>query len=360
MPTTGGIPQFADVLPERNAVAVQRLIDAGAIVFGKTNLPLLAMDWQSYNEIYGTTNNPWDLGRTPGGSSGGSAAALAAGLTALELGSDIGGSIRIPAHYTGVYGHKPTFGLVSRAGQFPMFPPLANDVLSVAGPMSRDAADLELALDVLIAAGDAGGAPVVLPPARADRLEDYRVAVWLEDSRLPTDHEVLDVLEELVSKLRDAGVLLDEDARPDVTLAQSYAVDIQILIGITNFLPIPPERFVEQEEIRRKWDGFFERYDVVLCPTAQTVAIPHDPSPDIVARRITVNGRPWSYSDQGVWISLATLAGLPATVAPVGLSSSGLPVGVQIIGPRLGDRTTIGFARHLENLVGGFVAPPEA
>ncbi|MEJ2448714.1 MAG: amidase family protein, partial [Anaerolineales bacterium] len=122
MPATSGDPTLKDYIPTRNAIAVQRLIDAGAIIFGKTNVPFHALDIQTYNEIYGTTNNPWDLSRTPGGSSGGSAAALAAGFTSLELGSDIGGSLRNPAHYTGVFGHKPTFGVVPRYGHIPPMP----------------------------------------------------------------------------------------------------------------------------------------------------------------------------------------------------------------------------------------------
>ncbi len=363
MPTTVGVPGFEDFIPAENAVAVQRLIDAGAIVFGKTNVPYLGSDWQSYNAIYGTTNNPWDLGRTPGGSSGGAAAAVAAGLSVFELGSDIGGSIRIPAHFTGIYGHKPTFGLVPRDGQFPMFAglDLPEDGLSVAGPLARSAEDLELLLDVLVAPVSESGELVSLPPPRRARLEDYRVAVWFSDPRLDTDREVLDVLAELLGKLREAGVHLDETARPDFTLTDNDSAYVSILLGIANIPPIPapPQAFVEQEEIRKEWARFFERYDVVLCPASPTVAFPHDHSePVFGARTIVVNGNDRPYEDNGVWMGLATLAGLPATTAPVGIARSGLPVGVQIVGPHGEDRTTIDFARRLAALTGGFEPPP--
>ncbi len=190
MPTTSGDPVLKDYIPERNAIAVQRLIDAGAIIFGKTNVPYHAMDIQSYNEIYGTTNNPWDLSRTPGGSSGGSAAALAAGFTPLELGSDIGGSVRFPAHYTGVFGHKPTFGIVPRYGHIPPMPGRVQQHLMpmiplfVVGPLARSADDLELALGVLTTPGnmeDSDSRPELLPPRR-QQFKNYRVAVWFTDS----------------------------------------------------------------------------------------------------------------------------------------------------------------------------------
>lgn len=361
MPTTGGVPEFAEFVSDDNAVAVQRLIDAGAIVFGKTNLPFLASDWQSYNAIYGTTNNPWDLTRTPGGSSGGSAAAVAAGLTTFELGSDIAGSIRIPAHYTGTYGHKPTFGLVPRAGQFPMFDrsDLPPDTMSVAGPMTRTADDLDLLLSVLIADGDEQGRAVALPGPRAERLEDYRVAAWLDDPRLPVDAAVDEPLRDAVAKLREAGVRVDEMARPDTTLARAYEVHFGLLVSIINSFPTPPDAYEEKERHELSWDRFFEDYDIVLAPTAQTVAPQHDQSEPLGFRLLEVNGAPWTYGDQGVWIAPATLAGLPATTAPVGRSSSGLPVGIQIIGPRFGDRSTIDFARRMAEVLGGFVPPPD-
>ncbi len=219
MPATSGDPKLKNYIPESNALAVQRLIDAGAIIFGKTNVPYHGSDFQSYNKVYGTTNNPWDLSRTPGGSSGGSAAALAAGFTPLELGSDLGGSVRFPAHYTGVFGHKPTFGIVPRYGHIPPMPgqirPNQMPVipLFVVGPLARSADDLELALEVLTTPGrtdESGKKPELLPPRR-QRFKDYRVAVWFTDSSpaAEIDAEVLKTLQATVEKLRDAGLNMD-------------------------------------------------------------------------------------------------------------------------------------------------------
>src|SRR6266566_3032067 len=153
MPTTWGVPELKDNLPLRNALAVDRLLDAGVVLFGKTNVPIYLADYQSYNAIYGTTNNPWDLSRAPGGSSGGSAAALAAGLTGFEAGSDIGSSIRNPAHYCGVFGHKPTYGIVPPRGQA-LPGRVAQGDISVIGPMARSAEDLAIGLSAMAGADE--------------------------------------------------------------------------------------------------------------------------------------------------------------------------------------------------------------
>ncbi|HSB42301.1 MAG TPA: amidase family protein, partial [Methylomirabilota bacterium] len=188
MPTTWGLPELKDNLPPRNALAVDRLLEAGVVLFGKTNVPAWLADWQSYNAIYGTTNNPWDLSRTPGGSSGGSAAALAAGLTGLDAGSDIGSSIRNPAHYCGVYGHKPTFGIVPPRGQA-LPGRVAQGDISVVGPMGRSADDLALGLAVMAGADeiDGTGWRLELPAPRRKSLREFRVAVMLTDPASEVD-----------------------------------------------------------------------------------------------------------------------------------------------------------------------------
>jgi amidase len=182
LPTTWGLTELKENIPTANALAVDRLLAAGAVIFGKTNAPVLLADSQSYNPVYGTTNNPWDTSRTPGGSSGGAAAALAAGLTGLELGSDIGGSIRNPAHYCGVFGHKPTYGIAPPRGQA-LYGNVATSDISVIGPLARSAEDLTLALDIV-----AGPDPVEaavwrldLAAPRGKALTDYRIAVMLDD-----------------------------------------------------------------------------------------------------------------------------------------------------------------------------------
>ncbi|HEY8509661.1 MAG TPA: amidase family protein, partial [Steroidobacteraceae bacterium] len=212
--TTSGSKTLATHVPKRDATVVARLKEAGAIVIGKTNLPEFASDWQSYNDVAGTTNNPWDLTRTPGGSTGGGAAALAAGLGFLEIGSDIAGSIRVPSHFCGVYGHKPTHGIVPLHGHIPPPPGVAPGLqtLPVIGPMARSAADLLLELNVL--AGPSGDDAVAyrwtLPKPRRSRLRDYRIGVVLDDPFCPVDAEVAKVLAEAIAALRKAGVQVTE------------------------------------------------------------------------------------------------------------------------------------------------------
>ncbi len=194
LPTTWGIPDYKDAKAATNALAVERLLAAGAVVFGKSNVPLRLADWQSYNAIYGTTNNPWDLSRSPGGSSGGGAAALAAGLTGLEVGSDIGSSIRNPAHYCGVFGHKPTWGICPPLGQSLAGNVAAPDI-AVIGPLARSADDLSLALDVLAGPEEIdAGLRLQLPPPRVATFKGLRVAVM-------TDHPLSDVDDAIQGKL---------------------------------------------------------------------------------------------------------------------------------------------------------------
>jgi amidase len=368
MPATSGDLSLKNYIPKNNAIAVQRLIDAGAIVFGKTNVPYHAEDFQTYNEIYGTTNNPWDLSRTPGGSSGGSAAALAAGFTPLELGSDIGGSVRNPAHYTGVFGHKTTFGIVPRYGHIPPMPgqvppeymPMVP--LFVVGPLARSADDLALALEVLTTPGRGEASaqkPELLPP-RKRQFKDYRVAVWFTDPdpAAEIDAEVLTALQKMVEKLRSAGLVI-EKAHPDIPLSESAALSVEIYNKMmAGALPLPQELVARQKRHQARWAAFFKRYDVLLAPVMPTVAFPHYHAGTLWMRTLVINGQYKPMINSLRWLYMANASGLPATVAPVGLSDSGLPIGVQIIGDRFEDRTTIDFARGLSELVGGFTPPP--
>lgn len=389
--TTAGATELADHVPEHDADAVARLRSAGAVIFGKTNLPTYAMDVQSYNPVFGTTNNPWDTARTPGGSSGGAAAALAAGLTGFELGSDIGGSIRNPAHYCGVFGLKPTYGIVPARGHIPGPPgTLTAADISVLGPMGRSADDLDLGLDVL-----AGPDPVSavawrleLPPPRADSLAGYRLAAWLDDPYCPTDSDVLDVLAAAVAALRGTGTAVDERARP-VELPAADRLFRQLLQGaVCNGYPrrvfdrlrdeaaaAPAEddsmrvrtaRDITQRkrdwnsanerrlQLAAHWAAFFRDHDVLLCPVTPTAAIPHDHSSDLDARTISINGRSRSYWDQLVWAGLSGMVYLPAAVVPVGRTRQGLPVGLQVVAPHLEDRTAVDVARRIAAVVGGF------
>jgi amidase len=372
LPTTWGSEGFRGWTAETDAVAVARLKAAGAVILGKTNVPPFLSDWQSANPIYGQTNNPWDLGRSPGGSSGGAAAALAAGMVPLEFGSDIGGSIRIPAALCGVYGHKPSFNLVPPKGhQPPGTEGGAGIPLAVVGPMARTAADLELALGVVAGpfGGEAKAYRLDLPKARHDRLADYRVLVLDGHPLAQLDDEVAAALAGLAGRLDAEGaeVAHGSDLLPDLAAGQGLYM---AMLGTAMSRGAPPgpnpvtadqwlQMLDDQMAVRLKWAKVFETFDVVLAPAFGVEAFPHDHSVDRNARTLTVNGHATPYFAQMAWAGMATLANLPATAAPMGLTKAGLPVGVQVIGPYLEDLTTIGFAALMEQAFGGFVAPPK-
>jgi amidase len=362
--TTCGVEDW-DRVPERDAEAVRRLRDAGAVIFGKTNTPALTADWQTYNPIFGTTNNPWDTTRSSGGSSGGSAAALAAGLTALELGSDIAGSIRVPSNWCGTCGHKPSFGVVPQRGHLPSPPgSLADRDLNVVGPMARDVDDLEMALDIL--AGPVGeqakGWRLELPAARANTLSELRLATWFDDPNYPVEDDVRGVLESAVTALRKAGARID-DASPPATLTELVSLHMELLYPVMepssemlhrNWLSVNEKR----EQLRVRITEFFHGVDALLMPVAVVPAILHTYGEPLAGREIRTTAGSRPYLDMFGWVGLATVAYLPATAVPVGYTAQGLPVGIQIVGPYLEDRTTLAVARCVEKTLGGFVPPP--
>ncbi|MGW3290682.1 amidase [Streptomyces sp. NPDC001002] len=394
MRTTAGAAELAGHVPDRDADAVARLRSAGAVVFGKTNTATYAADAQTYNPVFGTTNNPWDPGLAPGGSSGGAATALAAGLTALELAGELSGSARYPAHCCGVFALRPSYGLLPTRGHIPRAPGSlkSNDMVTLA-PLARDARDLDLALDVL-----AGPTPdravawrLTLPPPRSASLAGLRVGVWLDDPDCPVDSATGDVLAAAVARLGTAGARLTE-VRPVDRSGHDPLYDRLLQAAISGGVPqavydrnralaagLAPEdsgpfatmlRAATQphrdwlvadearEQQRARWAEFFTEYDVLVCPVACTTGVPHDQNPDLAARRITVDGRPRPYWDLIRWTSPATLAGLPAASVPVGLTHDGLPVGLQVVGPYLEDRTVTRVADLLARLTGGFRRPP--
>jgi amidase len=402
MTASCGFPHLARHRPAADAEAVAKLRAAGAIPFGKTNVPLAAADHQSYNAVYGTTNNPWDHARTPGGSSGGAAAAVAAGCTTLELGSDIGGSIRCPAHFCGVYGHKPSYGVVPMRGHIPPMPGVLGVWgLGVGGPLARSAFDLELALDVLAgpAMQESAAWSLKIPPSRHEHLKDFRVALWTDNMTYPVDSSCLEAMYAYADDLRRLGARIDEHARPDLDPAASDDLYIAMLFGIISS-SMPPEdieatlaagtgyapgdrsypariaramqtsyrEFLALEERQRHlfqaWRLFFSRYDAILCPIMPTVAFPHDHSgggPGHIAqysRRVLVDGQPCPYLHGLQWPGLVTIAHLPATAVPTGRLIDGLPMGLQIIGPYLEDRTTLRLAQLIERELGGYRPPP--
>ena len=374
-----GAPALRDRRPEADAPAIARLRDAGAVILGKSNTPAFASDFQTYNAVYGTTNHPLDAGLSPGGSSGGAAAAIAAGMCALELGSDLGGSIRWPAHACGVFGLKPSWGLVSTYGSVP--PPPHKILLRdadclVAGPLARSAEDLALMLDV-IAGPRLGPRRAPLKPAREGG--KLRVALWASDPFAPADASVRAAVEEAARRLAALGAEIDETARPGFRFAEAFEVFSLYNHGIIAYgLPaklrdrlaataagypkgdlshqalqargarLSPGDYRSMEQrrlkLQRDWARFFERFDIVLCPPAPVGAIAHDQQPDVHQRRLQVDGVARPYLDFLQWSALASGADLPAAVAPVALGPDGLPRGVQIIAAMGEDLTAIAAA----------------
>ena len=391
--TTWGNPAFKDSVASYTSVAIERLQAAGAVVFGKTNVPLLLQDLQTYNAVYGTTRNPYDLARTPGGSSGGGAAAVAAGLSAADFGSDLAGSIRVPSSFCGLYAHKPSFGIVPTRGHS-LTPALSIPDLSVLGPITRSARDLEPFLRAV--AGpleeDAPGWILKLPASRAKSFKGLRIGLLTDIEISPIANSVRTGMESLATWLRKKGAKVTTATLPiDAAKHQAMfmrfvrgvaaarmndAVFQQTLADAARFSaddmspPALAARGLAQYhrdwcaahearmQLRAMWADYFKDHDLLLIPGTPVPAFPFDESPVREARKLDIDGRQVPYNAQGFWQGIATISYLPATVAPIGQTPAGLPVSVQVVGPYLGDLSTIGFARLLEQDYAGYTPPP--
>jgi len=392
LPTTWGNEAARGNIAKSDALAITRLKDAGAVILGKTNVPVMLADWQSFNPIYGTTNNPYDLARSPGGSSGGSAAALAAGFSALDAGSDIGASLRDPAHYCGIYAHKPTYGICPMRGHS-LYGGFAPADISVIGPMARSAKDLATALAIM--AGPAAiesGLTLTLPKPRVTSLQGLRVAVMPTHEICPVEHEISDSLLALAKHLKKSGAKVSLTARPDFDAQAAYenyllllnaalsarmpdkvigrlrgliadsaphdtSINVQIARGTLIEHRLWLRANEERARMRHIWADFFERYDVLISPVGATAAVPHDHSGSMGERFIQVNGAKMNFADQLFWAGYSCNFYLPATAAPLGHTASGLPYGMQIIGAPYADLTTIAVASFLEQSWLGFQPP---
>lgn len=395
--TSWGSQQFKDWLPDSDSLVISRLKSAGAIIIGKTNTPCMLADYQTYNDIHGITNNPWNLNYTPGGSSGGSAAALAAGFVALELGSDLAGSLRVPAHYCGVYAHKPSSDLIPlRGAGFPTSPVTTAKVdFAVAGPMARTASDLALALDVLAGPdelADGVGYKLSLPQPKHNQLKDFRVLILDQHPLYPTEIVISKAIDNLAVRLKNCGVNISRSHSllPNLSeITRNYSS----LLASRMTANMPADVYLKMEaeakklskdddsltacylrgvamnhrewllatkirdQLRMQWKQLYNEFDLVICPVMPTVAFPHDHSPNHEARQLFIDGVKVSYSHQYIWVCIATLFGLPATAAPIDFSENDLPIGIQIIGDYLQDLTTIKFAELLEAEWGRFPSP---
>ncbi len=398
-PSTWGFADRANHSADHDATVVSRLKAAGAICVGKTNVPVALADWQSNNPVYGRTRNPWDTDRTPGGSSGGSAVSLAAGYVSVEVGSDIGGSLRDPAHFCGVTAHKPTYGIVPLTGHA-LDTNLRPVDLSVVGPMARSAADLPMLLDLMAGpdGSEATGYRLELPPPRRGSLFGLRVAVVTEESVCAVSPDVQASIRAAADAAAEQGAHVETVTLP-VDTAYSHDVYIRLLrsaipaghsaadaekiraqalreatspntttwrtrVNLASTMPHSEwmAADLERSELRRAWAAFFDQYDVVLCPAAPTPAWPHDDA-DRFDRTIDIgDSRTIGYYEQLFWAGISTLVYLPSTVIAGAPNESGLPIGLQLIGPHFGDRTTMQAAISLESALsaagtGGYRAP---
>ena len=372
--STGGSVALRDHVPSADAPAVAALKAAGAVVFGKTNLPEWSGDWQSFNEMFGTTNNPWDLTRTPGGSSGGAAAAVACGMTSFELGTDIGGSVRVPSAFCGVWGHKPSFGIIPTLGYLdePRGGGTESDV-NTFGPIARSAADLRLLLDVL-ARPTPERSPawrLDLPEPTATSLRGLRVAAWFDEPELEIDASMAAVLHGCVDELEREGAKVDRSARPAIDVRAAWILGARLIgaaLSVSNDPTLPNalshsewlSLHRERTRLRAVWAEFFHRFDVLLCPVTLVPAFHHLQSGDWRSRVVTVNGADRSYIEMEGWPALIGGVYLPSTAAPVGLTGEGLPVGMQVVAPFLHDRLAIKVAGWACNVVNGYSVPPIA
>jgi amidase len=372
--STGGAKELSDYVPTEDAPAVARLKAAGAIVFGKTNLPKWSGDIQTYNELFGVTRNPWSLDRITGGSSGGAAAAVAAGFTSFELGTDIGGSVRIPSHCCGVYGLKPTWGVVSQRGYLDHSKGGTIDVdINVFGPIARSAQDLDLLITVL-----AGPDPeravawrLELPLAEEHSLADLDVGVWFDDPATFVDAEYGAMLRAAADRLADAGMRV-HDAHPEVDFAEQYALFGSMIggalaptfaegsdddMGPSHLSWLRGE--MHRQDLRRVWHDWFEHHDLLLCPAMSTPAIEHDHAGTIVDRTIEVDGTTRGHIELISWLGLIGVLGLPSVVVPIGRTKSPeLPVGMQVVAPWYHERRAIRAAELMADVLGGYVPPP--
>ena len=370
--STGGAAELLENVPGNDAEVVAAVRRAGAIVFGKTNVPRWSGDFQTFNEMFGTTNNPWDLGRVPGGSSGGAAAAVACGMTSFEIGTDIGGSVRVPAAFCGVFGHKPSFGVISTLGY--LDEPgggLTESDVNVFGPIARSADDLALLLGILAGptADRAVGWRLDLPNPDIADLKSLRIATWFEEPATVMDNEMIAVLDGLADALVAAGVSVDRSARPRIDFSEAWRAG-GWLIGAAVGVSDAGERsvshtdwlFADRERARRRleWARFFEDIDVLLCPITATPAFPHQQEGTWADRDFAVNGATVPYLVLEAWPALIGSAYLPSTSAPVGRTAGGLPVGVQVVSPFLHDYRSIAVAGLITELVDGYAVPPIA
>ncbi len=366
--STGGATALRDNVPTTDAPAVASLKAAGAIVFGKTNLPEWSGDFQSFNDMFGTTNNPWDLTRTPGGSSGGAAAAVACGMTSFELGTDIGGSVRVPSAFCGVFGHKPSWGLIPALGYIDELRSCdgiggVESDINTFGPIARSVADLALLVDVL-------ARPIPdSPPRKIESLVGLRIAAWIDEPALIIDSEMATIMHGVTDRVEAAGALVERNARPALDVQAAWRLGSRLIgeavsVHMTEDEPsaLSHREWMladrERARLRLVWAKFFESFDVLICPVTLLPPFEHDQAGSWATRRITVNGADRAYLELEGWPALIGSAYLPSTVIPAGRTAAGLPVGMQIVVAHFLDGIGMKIAALVDDICGGYSEPP--
>ena len=368
MRTTVGFAPF-DHVPTIDSTVAARLKNAGAILVGKTNVPVLLADYQTSNPIFGRTNNPWNVARTPGGSSGGAAAAVATGMTPFEIGTDLSGSIRVPAHFCGVFGLKPTEHRVSLNGVVPVPQggPRPVRIMSCVGPMARSADDLGLLLSIIAGPdpGDTDVDPVPLGDFSAVEAKGLRIAFAPTIGQLSVSNAIRGALETVARRLESAGAIVEEATLPALDFIDDLKQAGALIPKMTSaFSPGPDNPKASLAEYltaldRRDrsigaWEAFFQRWDALLCPPAITTAFPHlNPGAPL-----EVDGRQEQYFSLGAHTTLFNYSGHPGIVVPSGVMDGDLPIGVQLVGRWWSEARLIGIAKTLTEMTGGFRRPP--
>jgi amidase len=372
--STGGSSALIDHVPADDAPAVAAVKAAGAIVIGKTNVPEWSGDLQTFNDMFGTTNNPWDLARVPGGSSGGAAAAVACGMSSFEVGTDIGGSVRVPSAFCGVFGHKPSFGVISTLGYLdePSGGVTESDI-NVFGPIARSIDDLVLLLGILAGARDerATAWELRLPPSEVDDLRALRVATWFDEPSIRMHAEMVAILDAAADRLTEHGVKVDRNARPDIDFTEAWQDGDWLIEAATHISDMQRRLhhtdWLVKDRLRARrrvaWRDFFEHVDVLLCPITVVPPFRHQHEGTWSSRTMIIDGKVVPYGTLGSWPALIGSVYLPATAVPIGRTKDRLPVGMQVVAPYLHDLRALRVAGLITEMLGdsaGYHVPPIA
>ena len=369
MKTTVGFPPFADYVAGKDSPVVARLKAAGGVLTAKTNVATMLGDWQSDNPLFGRTSNPWDLSCTAGGSSGGAAAAVAAGMTPFEIGTDMQGSIRLPAAFCGVYGLKPTEHRVSLAGAFPSPGGIARSVrlMSCVGPLARHAEDLTLIYQIIAGpdGADTDLAPVPVEAMPKFEPKSLRIAFASTFPGFPVAAEISAAVEKLAAGLASAGACVEKASLPKLDLHDDLAEGGKLIgMMLEAAQPEPPEQptpisrwfaaLARRERSVLAWERFFESCDALLCPVAMTTAFAHCKP----GSALKVDGRDEIYWMLPAYGAVFNYSGHPALAFPCGEDSSGLPMGLQLVGRLWSEARLLGVAAAIASLAGGSRRPP--